>query len=128
MDHGDLQAVSNSYQISIHILTTNVAGMEEPKARWTHLTPDERMKSFSKIPAGLPDMWLFHVDDHHFDLIVEKDSMLATNGSIGDMVEDEEVDSIKETDLGPGYMGWQIDEKEEPVTTISGSSKCIQCS
>ena len=72
MDHGDLQAVSNSYQINIHVLTTNVAGMEEQTARWTHLTPDERMKSFSKIPAGLPDMWLFHVDDHHFDLIVEK--------------------------------------------------------
>ena len=71
------------------------------------------------------------MDDHHFDLIVEKDSMLATHGSIGEMVEDDEVevvDSIKETDLGPGYMGWQIDEKEEPVTTISGSSKCIQCS
>ena len=117
MDHGDLQAVSNSYQINIHILTSNVAGMEEPKARWTHLTPDARLKSFCKIPAGLPDMWLFHVDDHHFDLIVEKDSMLATNGSIGDMVEDEEVDSIKETDLGPGYMGWQIDEKEEELGT-----------
>ena len=82
MDHGDLQAVSNYYQIDIHILTTGVAGMKEPRARWTHLSPDERLKSFSTVPAGLPDMWLFHVDHIHFDLIIAKDSYLAKEGSI----------------------------------------------
>ena len=40
MDHPDLQVICNMYQIKVHILTTNVRGMEEPRARWTHLDPD----------------------------------------------------------------------------------------
>ena len=43
---------------------------------------NERLKSFSTVPAGLPDMWLFHVDHIHFDLIIAKDSYLAKEGSI----------------------------------------------
>ena len=122
MDHGDLQAVSNYYQISIHILTTNVAGMKEPRARWTHLSPDQRLKSFSTVPVGLPDMWLMHLDSTHFDLIVEKDSQLAKEGSIGTRMNDQEVTDKanickdfgdSENDLGPGYMGWQAREETE---------------
>ena len=47
MEHYDLQALSNMYQVSIHILTTGAQGLQEPKARWTHLTPDLRLKDFS---------------------------------------------------------------------------------
>ena len=82
MDHHDMQAVANMYQISIHILTTNIRGKEDAFARWTHLTPDSRLKSFSKDQPQLPDMWLYHTDDSHFNLIVRKDSVLAKEGSI----------------------------------------------
>ena len=82
MDHADLQAMSNYYQIVIHILTTSVENMVEPRARWTHLEPDPDMKNFSPVPQGLPDMWLMHVDNIHFDLIVHKNSLLATEGSL----------------------------------------------
>ena len=34
MDHYGWQVVSNMYLISVHILTTGVSGMEEPKARY----------------------------------------------------------------------------------------------
>ena len=50
MDHGDLQAVSTYYQIKIHVLTTNVQNLEDSNARWTHISPDARMKSFSPVP------------------------------------------------------------------------------
>ena len=82
MDHGDLQAVSNHYKVKIHILSTNIEGMEEPKARWTHLEPDERLKEFSSLPNGLQDLWLMHIDRYHFDLIIEKESILAKEGII----------------------------------------------
>ena len=37
MDHPDIQVVCKMYQINVHILTTNVMGMTEPRDRWTHL-------------------------------------------------------------------------------------------
>ena len=64
-------------QISIHILTTGISGMEEPKARWTHIEPDTRLSAFSEVHKGLPDMWLIHEDETHFDLLIHKDSDLA---------------------------------------------------
>ena len=91
MDHFGLQIVSNMYQISVHILTTGVIGLKEPSARWTHLEPDTRLSSFSTIHKGLPDMWLLHVDETHFDLLIRKDSDLADIGSIDEMEHTKEV-------------------------------------
>ena len=82
MDYTDLQAVANYYQVSIHVLTTSVKNVKGSKARWTHLKPDERMKEYSPVPQGLPDMWMFHVDNTHFDLIIHKDNMLAIEGGL----------------------------------------------
>ena len=170
MDHPDLQAVCNQYQINIHILTTDVVGIKEPRARWTHMVPDSRLIGFSKIKPGLPDMWLVHVDEIHFDLIIPKDSDLAKEGSLDDLrlvkedtnkhgcktcdnsfestqlleehlrkhelkenscrecdkkfgthaslrqheEEHNEVEEIKEDQtIGPGYMGWKIEESNK---------------
>ena len=74
MDHYGWQVVSNMYQISVHILTTGVEGRLEPRARWTHLEPDSRLSSFSEAHQGLPDMWVMHDDEIHFDLLIRKDS------------------------------------------------------
>ena len=93
MDHQGLQVVANMYQISVHILTTGVLGMKEPRARWTHIVPDDRLSSFSTIHKGLPDMWLMHVDETHFDLLIRKDSDLAVEGC---------VDEIGQKGLGKG--------------------------
>ena len=73
VDHQDLQVVANIYQMKIHILTVGVEGMEEPKARWTHLDPDRRLEAFKEIDSNLVgDMWLLHKDSTHFDLIIKK--------------------------------------------------------
>ena len=98
MDHLGLQAVSNMYQITVHILTTGVSGMEEPKARWTHLTPDTRLVKFSTIHKGLPDMWLIHSDEIHFDLMIRKNSELAIEGSVGDLLFREKTVHCKESE------------------------------
>ena len=56
MDHHDLQAVANMYQINVHILTVGVASLDGPAARWTHLSPDDRLKQFSINQPKLNDM------------------------------------------------------------------------
>ena len=120
MDHLGWQVVANMYQISIHILTTGVQSIGEPKARWSHLVPDARLAAFGTVHIGLPDMWVIHVDETHFDLLVRKDSDLVTEGCVNDMlntkeegnvVEEDESNKVEEeksnqNDLGPGYMGW----------------------
>ena len=82
MENHDLQAVCNIYQVPVHILTTGVVGMAEPRARWTHLQPDIRLKEFCKIVGDLPEMWLLHQDNIHCDLIINRESILAKEGSI----------------------------------------------
>ena len=82
MDYAGLQVVSNIYQISIHILTTGIPGLDEPRARWTHIDPDTRLSAFSEVHKGLPDMWLIHEDESHFDLLICKESDHATEGCI----------------------------------------------
>ena len=94
MDHWDFQAVANYYQIKVHILTTNVSGMKEPAARWTHLVPDLRLKEFSEVFVNLPDLWLWHLDGIHYDLIIEKNSMLIKER---DLVENVVLHEKKET-------------------------------
>ena len=124
-----MKVVANMYQISINILTTNIRGTREHQARWTHLVPDDRLRSFSTIQPGLLDMWLIHVDDSHFDLIIHKESFLAKEGSLHqktDTTNEKEKDTeniiedeLKESDdenMGPGYMGWKRSEESEKPT------------
>ena len=138
MEHYDLQALSNVYQVPIHILTTGLQGMEEPKARWTHLYPDVRLKNFSTEIGEIPELWLMHLDENHFDLIAPKSSIIVlgqdykqendvhknvTNSehehtkerkkrTENKIVKQKEGEDHKE---GPGYMGWSIDDTNENV-------------
>merc|ERR1712240_287187 len=60
----------------------DVKNVKGSKARWTHLEPDARMKTHSPIKQELPDVWMLHVDNTHFDLIIKKDNRLATEGGL----------------------------------------------
>ena len=69
-------------------------------------------------------------DDVHFDLIIRKDSFLAQEGSIHlrrlsskikvtedmEKVENTSKDDQEKEEAGPGYMGWQIKDKEGTAT------------
>ena len=143
MDHIDLQVVANSYQMKIHILTTNIDGMEEPKARWTQLVPDERLKEFKNVNGSSVDMFLMHCSDVHYDLIIHKNSILATEGDINERkirkgkISESKVDLEEEEekigDFGPGYMGWSMDENEKVISEQTKSQKsekvfaCVEC-
>jgi hypothetical protein len=136
MGYQDLQAVANMYQVPVHILTTGVEGMVEPRARWTHIQPDSRLKAFCKVIGDLPELWLFHIDEAHFNLIIRKNSELAKEGSIEQrkVNHEEELKGSPDDDKnekteegtkeektvgpgGPGYMGWEIPEDQDEKDT-----------
>ena len=71
--HGDLQSVANIYDTNVNVFTTGtpVRGPEENSARWTHIKPDKN--KVSKDSAFLTsDIYLYHHDGIHFDLLVNK--------------------------------------------------------
>ena len=119
MEHQGWQVVANMYKININILTLLPRG--GPRARWTYIVPDERLSSFSKVHQGLPDMWIMHVDETHYDLMVHRESELAKEGTIEDLEkkEKDEERNMKVDDgdeLGPGYIGWKTDDKLEKMS------------
>ena len=77
-DHQDLQIVANVYKINVHILTVGIDSPKGPKARWTQLLHDIRLKSLNGYSSKMvDDIWLFHQDKIHYDLIIRKDSVHA---------------------------------------------------
>ena len=128
IEHQDLQAICNMYQVPVHILTTGVPGMKDPAARWTHLEPDTRLKEagaeYGKL-GHLPELWLMHTDEIHFNLIIKKESMVAKEGCVDERKESEKVDIITENihdsvkcdnddlESGPGYMGWKVSDDSQ---------------
>ena len=98
-----------------NILTTNVRDIKEPGARWTHLKPDVKMKQYSPVPSGLPDMWLLHTDNIHFDLIVHIESTLVTEGSLESNKSDKACEK--------GGMNVHIEKSHEEGVLV----ECKQC-
>ena len=134
MEHQGWQVVANMYNIKINILTllpTGVRGV--PAARWTYIIPDERLRRFSTIHSGLPDMWIMHNDETHYDLLVHKDSELAKEGSVEELektsnnkvVNEEENEEHDFSLSGPGYMGWEINDEIEKKSDDTDTKKTV---
>ena len=70
----DVLAMANLFNIHIHIFTYK--GNED---RWSHVSPDPIMSDKAEIKFGnwLPDMYLYHSDNSHYDLLVGEKSRLA---------------------------------------------------
>ena len=80
-DSEDLAVLSDLYQIKIKIITSQGEYDENPTVNWIH--PDKSMKAFAELKdVDMDEMVLFHQDDCHFNLVVNKESDLALKGSI----------------------------------------------
>ena len=103
-DSEDLAVISDMYQVKIKVITTKGEKDLNPTVNW--ITPSETLKDFAELKGvDLGEIVLLHQNDLHFDLIVAKDSDLATIGSlsyrsnIGPMVEiDDNDDDIENVD------------------------------
>ena len=80
-DSEDLAIISDLYQIKIKVITSKGENDKNPTVNWIH--PDKTMKEFAELKkVDLGEMVLFHENDCHFNLIISKDSDLATMGSL----------------------------------------------
>ena len=80
-DSEDISIIADMYQIKIKIITSRGEKDENPTVNWIY--PDETMKEFAELKeVELGEMVLFHENDCHFNLIINKDSDLATMGSL----------------------------------------------
>lgn len=80
-DSEDLAIIADMFQMRIKIITTKGANDVEPTVNWIH--PDENLKEDAELKnVQINDMVLLHENDMHFNLIVSKNSVLATEGSL----------------------------------------------
>ena len=70
--NSDIQAASNIYDLDINILSVHIKGRttNEDYARWTKIRPTD--VSDDKQPSKV--LYMYHVDECHFDLIIEKEN------------------------------------------------------
>ena len=64
-------SLANMFGIRIATFTYNIKGQPP---RWTWTSPDQYISSYSQHKdVERPDMWLFHKDDCHYDLLVPRE-------------------------------------------------------
>ena len=69
------------YQIKIKVITTKGNADRSPSVTWIYLKAE--LKKFAELSDfDINDMVLFHENDYHFNLVVNKDSDLASLGSL----------------------------------------------
>ena len=77
----DLAVISDMYQVRIKVITTKGIDDERPTINWIY--PDAKLQQFAeRKDVAIDDMVLFHEHDCHFNLVVNKESDLATLGSL----------------------------------------------
>ena len=81
IDSEDLATIADMFQIRIKVVTTKGAKDENPTVNW--ILPDETLAEEAEIKnVDIEDMVLLHENDIHFNLVVSKNSVLATMGSL----------------------------------------------
>ena len=80
-DSEDFAIISDMYQLKIKVITTKGSSDKNPTENWIY--PDVKLKKYAELRnVELNNMTLIHEDDMHFNLVVSKDSNLATMGSL----------------------------------------------
>ena len=87
----ELLAIANIYNIKINVFTY---GNGEP--RWDEIHPDKALSSASQFKEGtVPEMFLYHSFETHYDLLVKEDSRIIENGVfVGIPVENMEKEKV----------------------------------
>ena len=117
-DSEDLSIISDLFQVKIKVITRTRRGNGDPTVNWIH--PDEEMKEHADLKhVDMVEMVLIHDDDSHFNLIVAKDSDLATKGSlsfranIGRFIENNDKEVAEMMDKQPNKETEDLEIKNE---------------
>ena len=86
-DSEDLAVISDMYQVEIKIVTSKGKHDKNPTENW--IKPDPDMRDVAELKdVDLETMVLYHENDCHFDLVIDKYSELAVKGSISTRLND----------------------------------------
>ena len=91
MDYQWWQISSNKFRMSIHTLTT---GSGAP--RWTSVHPDPRLVTYKEYNEDVPDLYLLHSDESHFDIMIHKKNPLMDSINQENVAENKEKGSKDE--------------------------------
>jgi hypothetical protein len=121
-DSEDLSVISDMYQVKIKVITTKGESDKNPTVNW--IVPEKTLKEHAELKGvELDDMVLLHEHDTHFNLIVSKDSNLATLGSlsyrtnIGPMVEE-----VKDEETNSKEEETHSEDEEEDMNDVDGET------
>ena len=127
-DSEDLVIIADMYQMCIKIITSRGENDEKPTVNWIY--PDKDLEEEAELRnVEIKDMVLFHENDLHFNLVVAKDSDLATMGSIsyrqniGAMVRSKTTDIKEAKALNDGDDTQNKALKKELKETIENKNK-----
>ena len=80
-DSEDLKVLADMFQVRIKIISTK--GPDDKMVTVNWICPDENMKEFAEVKnVKLNDITLLHENDNHFNLVVNKNSKIAVEGSV----------------------------------------------
>ena len=81
-NYQELLAIANMLNINVKVFSFGIGG-DPMKCEWKEVFPDPAMADTAQFPKGLvPDMYLYHSDQTHYDLLVSEDHHLALLGMI----------------------------------------------
>ena len=72
-------AIATMLNVSIMVFSY---GDTVPEPRWTEITPDPLLYDSSNVIAELPPIMLYHADECHYELLILRDFILATQGPV----------------------------------------------
>ena len=77
----DVAAISNMLNINIGVFTHGIGGGIQP--RWTWQYPDPVVSAFTEFSdPSITDLFLYHSDENHYELLVPRHSRLAVEGNV----------------------------------------------
>ena len=133
--HEDFSVLSSTYQCNIKIIT--ISGQNDPNPRVNIIEPNPEVKVINKYPQGyIPDMVLLHEEDLHYNLVIPKNSRLATDGGLdyqrNELAKDSFVEvkannkNEKLTDDGLNLLKEKICELEAKCETLESENKHLK--
>ena len=113
----DYALVCNMFNITIGVFTYGNIFNEEP--RLTFITPDSFMAQQSPFyDPSIKDMFLYHADNSHYDLLVPRNSTLAINGNISSMYNNNN-DEIDDEEVFEEEIVYNDNPFKEPAAAMS---------
>ena len=87
----ELLAIATMLNIHIKIFAYGI-GRDESRSEWKEVCPDPVMAATAHFPKGwAPDLYLYNLDQTHYDLLVAEDHRLALLGLVASKYESEEI-------------------------------------